>query len=43
LKVGVAYCHGARVEVRLGEPAEEDCVVVVEMVAKPQAAEGPRG
>jgi hypothetical protein len=40
LKVGVAYCHGARVEVRLGEPAEEDCLVIVEMVARPQA--GPR-
>ena len=43
LKVGAAYCHGARVEVRLSEPAEEDCSVIVEMVAKPQAAEGPRG
>jgi hypothetical protein len=39
LKAGAAYCHGARVEVRLGEPAEEECAVVVEMVAKPQAAE----
>jgi hypothetical protein len=53
LKVGVAYCHGARVEVRLGEPAEEGCAVVVEMVARPplgrelgaerRAAEEPRG
>jgi hypothetical protein len=36
LKVGAAYCHGARVEVRLREPAEEDCSVLVEMVAAPQ-------
>jgi hypothetical protein len=40
LKVGVAYCHGARIEVRLGEPADEDCAVVVEMVARPQEVEG---
>jgi hypothetical protein len=40
LKVAQAFCHGARLEVRLGEAAEETCSVVVEMIAKPQAAEG---
>jgi hypothetical protein len=39
LKVAQAYCHGARVEVRLTEPAEEDCAVAVELFARPQAAQ----
>ena len=43
LKAGVAYCHGARIEVRLSEPAEEDCAVVVEMVARPMDEEIARG
>jgi hypothetical protein len=38
LKVAQAFCHGARLEVRLSEAAEEDCLVVVELVAMPQAA-----
>jgi hypothetical protein len=43
LKVGAAYCHGARVEVRLSEPAEESCSVLVEMVAAPQLEDEEMG
>jgi hypothetical protein len=35
LKVSQAFCHGARVEVRLAEAAEEACCVVIEVVAGP--------
>ena len=37
VKVAQAFAHGARLEVRLASAAEEDCAVVVEMIAKPQA------
>jgi hypothetical protein len=35
LKVAQALCHGARVEVRLSNPAAEACQVVIELVAGP--------
>jgi hypothetical protein len=35
--VAQAFCHGARVEVRLERPAKEACAVVIELTAKPQA------
>lgn len=35
LKVVQAFAHGARLDVRLSEPAEEPCSVVVEFVAIP--------
>ena len=38
VKVAQAFAHGARLEVRLAAVAEEDCSVIVEMIAKPQAA-----
>jgi hypothetical protein len=37
VKVAQAFAHGARLEVRLAAVAEQDCSVVVEMIAKPQA------
>jgi hypothetical protein len=39
VKVVQAFCHGVRLEVRLSEAAEEKCSVLVELSAKPQAAE----
>ena len=37
VKVSQAFAHGARLEVRLATAALEDCSVVVEVSAKPQA------
>ncbi len=37
VKVSQAFAHGARLEVRLSEPAMGECSVVVEVVAMPQA------
>jgi len=37
-----AFCHGVRLEVRLSEAAEEQCSVLVELSAKPQAASGEK-
>lgn len=42
-KVVQALCHGARLEVRLAEPAEEPCGVLVEFVATPSAPLPRRG
>lgn len=39
VKVSQAFSHGARLEVRLAAPAEEACCVLVEVSARPQAAE----
>jgi hypothetical protein len=39
LKVAQAFCHGARLEVRLTESAGDECSVDVEVVARPQQGE----
>jgi hypothetical protein len=36
VKVAQAFTHGARLEVRLSEPAEDACSVLVELTAKPR-------
>ncbi len=37
VKIVQAFAHGARLEVRLSEPAEEACCVAVEFIAAPSA------
>jgi hypothetical protein len=39
VRVVQAFCHGARLDVRLAEAAGEACAVVVEMSARPQQIE----
>jgi hypothetical protein len=41
LKVAQAFAHGVRIDVRLSEPAEEACSVVVELAARPSSTAGP--